>query len=339
MSKNRELWIDNLKIFACVLVVLGHLFQSMVAAEIINDSFIYQWFNKTIYYFHVPLFFICSGYLYQKYTDTSSFLGWLKNVHSKATALLIPYVTFSVVTWLLKNIFSDSVNQETDGLVVSLVWNPISPYWYLLALFFIFLLIPVMNSKQGTITVLLAALTTKVILLIPTGLDVYIINIVFGNIIWFVIGMGLYKFDIIPLLKKKICLLLAILIAILFLLFSLWLACIDNYIPVISFAMGLAACFVFVVLAIQTENFRISTRIALLFARYTFPVFLLHTIFAAAFRSLLSKIGITNASLHIFSGMIISFAGPVLAYMLASRIKALDFFFYPNKYLVTKKKN
>lgn len=62
MSLKREVWVDYVKVFACILVVLGHLFQSMIKAKIIPENDLYIWFNTTIYYFHVPLFLICPGY-------------------------------------------------------------------------------------------------------------------------------------------------------------------------------------------------------------------------------------------------------------------------------------
>ena len=62
--KTREKWVDDVKVIACILVVLGHFFQSMVKASIMPDSDLYEWFITTIYDFHVPLFFIYSGYLY-----------------------------------------------------------------------------------------------------------------------------------------------------------------------------------------------------------------------------------------------------------------------------------
>lgn len=64
--KTREKWVDDVKVIACILVVLGHFFQSMTKANILSENDLYECFNTTIYYFHVPLFFICSGYLYQK---------------------------------------------------------------------------------------------------------------------------------------------------------------------------------------------------------------------------------------------------------------------------------
>ena len=82
----------------------------MTKANILPANDLYKWFNTTIYYFHVPLFFICSGYLYQKYSKVNDFTSWKKNVTKKALALGVPYVTFTTATWVLKTVFSDSVN-------------------------------------------------------------------------------------------------------------------------------------------------------------------------------------------------------------------------------------
>lgn len=82
-SKNREIWIDNTKVIACILVVLGHFFQSMTKSNIVESNNILLWFDKTIYYFHVPLFFICSGYLYQQCSKVNSPGDWSKNIFKK----------------------------------------------------------------------------------------------------------------------------------------------------------------------------------------------------------------------------------------------------------------
>lgn len=76
-TKQREIWVDNVKVFACVLVVLGHFFQSMIKSDVLPANDLYQWFNQMIYYFHVPLFFICSGYLYQKSGRVNDIHSWL----------------------------------------------------------------------------------------------------------------------------------------------------------------------------------------------------------------------------------------------------------------------
>ena len=53
--RTREKWVDDVKVIACILVVLGHFFQSMTNANILPENDLYKWFNTTIYYFHVPL--------------------------------------------------------------------------------------------------------------------------------------------------------------------------------------------------------------------------------------------------------------------------------------------
>ena len=117
-ARTREKWVDDVKVIACILVVLGHFFQSMTKSNILPENGLYQWFNMTIYYFHVPLFFICSGYLYQKYSKVNSVGSWCKNVAKKALALGVPYATFTTATWVLKRC---SQVVLTTRLVVSVI--------------------------------------------------------------------------------------------------------------------------------------------------------------------------------------------------------------------------
>ena len=159
--KTREKWVDDVKVIACILVVLGHFFQSMTKANILPENDLYRWFNTTIYYFHVPLFFICSGYLYQKYSKVNSLGRWRRNVAKKMLALGVPYATFTTATWVLKKVFSSSVNDQIGGLGDTLFLHPTAPYWYLYALFFIFLVTPTFNSVKVAAAGLVVALTAK----------------------------------------------------------------------------------------------------------------------------------------------------------------------------------
>lgn len=169
MEKKREIWVDDVKVIACVLVVLGHFFQSMTKANILPINDLYGWFNRTIYYFHVPLFFICSGYLYQRFSKVDDIKSWGMNVVKKALALGVPYFTFSFATWLLKTIFSGTVNDEIGNLTETLFLKPTSPYWYLYALFFIFLITPTFRSSSMAIGGLIVALIGKTVILIGGG--------------------------------------------------------------------------------------------------------------------------------------------------------------------------
>lgn len=169
VDNKREEWVDNVKVFACVLVVLGHFFQSMTKAGILPAGHLYEWFNATIYYFHVPLFFICSGYLYQRYSKVDSTRSWLKNVVKKAIALGVPYVTFTTATWILKTVFSSDVNSPVGGLIDTLLFHPTSPYWYLYTLFFIFVVTPTFSNKKIAAVGLCTAIAAKLLIVIVIG--------------------------------------------------------------------------------------------------------------------------------------------------------------------------
>ena len=325
--RTREKWVDDVKVIACILVVLGHFFQSMTKANILPENDLYQWFNTTIYYFHVPLFFICSGYLYQKYSKVSDFINWKKNVIKKALALGVPYVTFTTATWVLKTVFSGSVNDQVGGLGDTLLLHPTAPYWYLYALFFIFLVTPTFSTMKTTVIGPIVAVVAKALILTGGGTGIYAISTVLANEIWFVLGMSICAFDL--RLKGKSG--RGIIIGILFLGLSVavYMANIRN--SAVSFALGLMACAAIILLAVDFKEK--SGRAMRFLAKYTMPIFLMHTLFAAPMRSVLLKIGVTNAAVHVALGLGISFAGPIMAAWIMKKTKWLEFFLYPTRFI------
>ena len=82
-----------------MLVLLGHLMQSMDSGEIIPKEGFNNWFNQTVYYFHVPLFFIYSDYFHQKLSRIDSGPDWFKNVLRKLLNLGVPYVSFTIAVF------------------------------------------------------------------------------------------------------------------------------------------------------------------------------------------------------------------------------------------------
>lgn len=113
----------------------------------------------------------------------------------KALALGVPYVSFSTATWVLKKVFSSSVNDQIGGLGDTLFFHPTAPYWYLYALFFIFLVTPTFSSVKVAAVGLIVALAAKVLIL-TGGYSVYAVSTVLSNEIWFMLGMSICAFDV-----------------------------------------------------------------------------------------------------------------------------------------------
>lgn len=128
-------WVDELKAFGLALVFLGHCFIPRVDA--------------TVYMFHMPLFFILSGYVYNKVKydklTISSFVA------IKAKSYLIPYVKVGVISFIIWGIVWEAYHcgftvvyvkkliRYAYYLVISEGNNMPNccPIWFLMSLFFV----------------------------------------------------------------------------------------------------------------------------------------------------------------------------------------------------------
>ena len=117
----------------------------------------------------------------------------------------------------------------------------------------------------------------------------------------------------------------------LFIILSIVVYTVEIGSSVISFAMGLLACVAVILMAAGFEE-KFGRGMDFL-AKYTMPIFLMHTLFAAPMRSILMKIGVENAVIHVALGLGISFAGPIMVACIMKKTKWLELFLYPNKFI------
>ena len=342
-NQKHEFWVDDVRGVACILVVLGHFFQSMVRAMIIPDNSIYEWFNRTIYYFHVPLFFICSGYLYQKTECINSVRAcewWVGKIKKKLLTLGVPYVVFSLITWGLKNGFFSTINSETGGIVESLLLHPMSPYWFLYILFFIFIATPIVKERKSIKVLLGMAIGLR---LITEIFDTwrgcfYILEKIGYYEVWFVLGMALwmYKEDFNEVFfwhRKPIAKICSLGAGVLFVTSSIFISIFKIEVPFIGFFMGVIACSGLVIFTQQQCKIGKRSVVLKYLSGYTLEIFLMHTIFAAGMRSILLRLGVQNWGIHFIIGIGISFVGPIVIAEIFKKSKYLEIFIRPEKLL------
>ena len=119
MSSKRILWVDNLRGFLILLVVLGHTIQYSMPGFYNSHVFNY------IYSFHMPLFFVVSGFVSYKPCERV-FWGGIKR---RCAQLLIPYLIWTLFFCLVSG----------TSLIRGYFESPV--YWFLIILFFISILI------------------------------------------------------------------------------------------------------------------------------------------------------------------------------------------------------
>ena len=83
--QNRLIWLDNLKGFLIILVVLGH------AIQCVNPDFQHDILFRYIYSFHMPLFIFVSGYACYR-----NYIGW-EMIKKRFTQLMVPYTVWSLI--------------------------------------------------------------------------------------------------------------------------------------------------------------------------------------------------------------------------------------------------
>lgn len=105
----------------------------------------------------------------------------------------------------------------------------------------------------------------------------------------------------------------------------------------ICFIFGLMACYSIISIIFKASDNGYQHKYWSYFTKYTMPIFLMHTIFAASLRAVLLKVGITNSFVHILMGLVITFMGSIMAMKIFELLRPLDFFVYPSKYLKFKK--
>ena len=170
-------WIDNLKGFSILLVLLGH-------------SFISEDFYRLIYTMHMPLFFSISGYLYKnKNEDIKQF------VLRKAKSLLVPYFIFATLSLpigiLLSKISGDNISIGDDisnffYLNGSVGWN--IPIWFLMCLFFVeliyFLLEKIKLNDRAIclFSLILGLLIYQLNVILPFGIHISIWGLLFYSL-------------------------------------------------------------------------------------------------------------------------------------------------------------
>lgn len=115
-------YIDGLKGWAILLVVIGHSIQGTVTNFDNNIIF------RVIYSFHMPMFMFLSG-MVARYSSNDSWFIFLKK---RFTTLVVPFVAWYVINYLITGIYRQvGLYEYVKRLILSPDWG----LWFLWVLF------------------------------------------------------------------------------------------------------------------------------------------------------------------------------------------------------------
>ena len=337
MKRERETWVDAAKGIAILFVVLGHVVSSYHNSGLLKDAQGFNYVHTLAYSFHMPLFFALSGYLAAKSSNHS---GLLQRIGHKVLCLGIPYVVFSVVTWGMKYVlasFSNSVVGFKDLLRIPLF--PINHMWYIYALCFMavihILLEKPLRSRAAAIAAALCALGLRLLFsstgwLTQWGLAGSIFESVINYFAWFLLGVacsGLIK-------QKRVSApwAAAVAVSVGFYCAAVWWCKKTGWDHIgLDLLLGVLGIVVFSAAAMCLKGSKLLTYLG----RNSLPIYLLHGVVLSAARVVLSKLGLpmVYGLVPMVVCGLVGIVVPLGCYWVCSKVKPLDFCFYPGKFI------
>lgn len=262
--------INIARAIGIILVVLGHSFPD-ASLGIMNGSKLYQFVINCIYSFHMPLFFLLSGFLITNQ-------GLRQEIKKKAQRLLVPYFFYSILTLVLKMVFA---NYAYNQFEIKELWkiaigvNPNGGLWFLWYLFVISLLFQLFTVKTKPvifciiIPLVLHVLATYIV----PGFHIDILSRIFMYSIYFGGGIVLSRiWEKLLVFVKKCKILLICLVVV----FYINMRFIPNYFlkDVIVAYVGIGMVLVLAVSICKYKNLRIYKYLDIL-GKYSYDIYLL----------------------------------------------------------------
>ena len=327
----RNILVDRLKGYACFLVLFGHVIRGIRTAGIPIPR-IFEGMELFIWSFHVALFLFLSGVVYHMTGEWNHHQTKQGFLFHKMLNLGIPYIVFSAV-YIIINSFVGETNTQLSIIDILLIWKtPIAQYWFLYALFFLFCIWVISSGilKNWQITIYTFIIGYGVPLL---GGTLGSFGVVFYSALAF--GVGTFvNFHILTKSNTSI----KCLVVLLHLVFAVGFILMKKIeAPLIKEFMMLFGIFASIQWISMLQNLKLIAKFLELMNRYSFQTYLLHTIFTAGIRIILLRLNITQWWIHISVGTVCGIAFSVLAAIIATKVRFLNFFFFPTKSLRKRK--
>lgn len=329
-------YIDALKGFGILCVVLGHVAGGYLTLGVYPEVYgLLEGIYNFVYAFHMPLFMMLSGYLY----NTAYFDGGGRpdnaRVRRHLCDLIGVYFIYSLLWGFLKffsaTLAGVAMQQEITLSDIMLVWiNPLDIYWYLYVLIFFYLLFSVRQVAGADKWLLLVILTA-----------VTVVGEKMDYIPWFeitrMIYYALFFFIGIAGSKYKDWIIGNRYLTLVFLAAALGRDALQEKIPAISsgiiVALGISLTLWYV---FEHIRFIGSIRILRFCGRYSLEIYVLHNIIVSALKRAIPKAGIHDPYINIALNLLISTAVPIVFAVLCKKLGLHEWFFKPVTQLTKK---
>ena len=314
--KNKIDWVDNAKGLGIVLVVFGHVWRGVFAKGLLNSNDTFLFIDYVIYSFHMPLFFLISGFFI---SNSFAKYGRKELIINKLKTIMYPYFIWSVIQILINVLLSKYTNNSSDlWSILKVVYEPIAPFWYLYSIFLMYMLSAILKNIDIKLKIFIGA-----ILYILPSTNIVLVDNLFNFYIYFVLGSFLFK-KIYGFNKPILSLFFGIP------LFLISFYCYTTVFNINDVRLYLMPALIGIFIILSLSKIIGPNKVFNYFGNKSLVIFLLHIFFTAGTRIFLFNVlGISSVILHVFLGFTIGLLGPLLFSFLYKKFKLRGLFVYP----------
>lgn len=314
-------WIDYAKAIGILLVVFGYVIIGMRFSAFTQFPPWMQTAEFYIYTFHMPLFFLLSGYVFpiSKDKDFGRFLG------SSLVNLFLPYLIWNVVFALLKNMSAGSVHVAVPlSDIPKVILHPIQHFWFLPYLFLIRFLYWFAERIDGArgLSVLAAGFSAWYLIYWALGIQDVVDPRFYMGLALFGLGTLLERRAEVLAALRRVGALAACALAWVALATICYLYGVGLFVPLAALA-GVAAV-VSLALLLPPPAAPWSRALAFL-GEASLGIYITHGIFIALTRTLLLKVHVTAISMHILLGTVAAVICPIILVIVANKLAVSPF--------------
>lgn len=330
MSDARSTWVDYAKGLGILLVVYGHVARGLMSAGIHLPETFFHTVDSVAYTFHMPLFFFLSGLFFRHSIRRR---GRGRFVLSKIDTVVYPYLLWSIIQGLIEVLMSRYTNGGASLKdVLSILWQPRAQFWFLYALFMVFVLAAVVYVRDAG---LLAIMLWLVSIALYLGQDtlplVFNLGFVWRNFTFIAFGV-LFSMYMerggVPLLEKAMLPLGVILVGAEYYFHEILNLTFKQY---GAWTLALALLGVLFVSSLSMRLARAGLMKGMIaLGQASMAIYLMHTIAASGVRVVLQKFaGMHDPWSHLALGFVLGVCLPWLAYELLRKFGAVGVFEAP----------
>ncbi len=332
LRKSRMPWVDYLRGIAIILVVYRHVLIGIERSGMTIPT-VLEKANMIFFSFRMPLFFILSGLFISGSLKKRGVKGLIS---FKFDTILYPYIVWAFLQTTIQIILSNYTNAERNILHYTyILYQPraLDQFWYLPALFNATVVFLLLKTKANFPPFLQLAVGISLYFAGPLFRDISMISDWMEYYIFFAIGDVLSDIFFNPrtqsFLKRNSTALLTLPVFVATQTYYIYHSSINQ---VEFLIISLTGCFSMFVLSFRLQEYNIL-RLLRIFGYHSLQIYVMHVIFSAPVRVLLTRLlNISSPSLLLLCGIISGVVIPVIIYNLVLKEKAWFLFRYPHKF-------